>query len=94
MPDASISLEMIQKFRDARSIKDIENFGFTFEDGIFTCNICEEILTYDEEKTDFSDKILSAQFCGRKRRVKKHFVTCKQIEKMEEDKRLKTRQLG
>ena len=88
--DASLGLELIQKFREARSIKDIENLGFSFEDGILSCNICEEMFTFDEEETDFTDKILSSQFRGLKKRVKKHLVTSKHIDKVtekeEEDK--------
>ena len=82
--DVSLSFEMIQKIRDARSIEYIENLGFTFENGILTCDICGEVLTYDEEETDFTDKIMPLQFRNLKLKVKKHLVSLKHIEKVTE----------
>ena len=42
------------------------------------------MFTFDEEETDFTDKILSSQFRGLKKRVKKHLLTSKHIDKVTE----------
>ena len=73
----SLDADVSRRITDARSMKALEDEGFTYNTGLVICNICKESFKYDEdERTDFTKvgDILPTKFRSLKRNVKIHLT--------------------
>ena len=73
----SLDVDVSRRITDARSMKALEDEGFTYNTGLVICNICKESFKYDEdERTDFTKvgDILPTKFRSLKRNVKIHLT--------------------
>ena len=74
----SLDEDVSRRITEARSMKVIEDMGFTHNTGsnLVICNICKESFKYDDEDTDFTKvgDLLPQKFRGLKRNIKTHLT--------------------
>ena len=73
----NLDADVSRRITDARSMKALEDEGFTYNTGLVICNICKESFKYDEDEgTDFTKvgDILPSKFRSLKRNVKIHLT--------------------
>ena len=79
LENEKLSIEILAKFREATSMADIEDIGFTFNEDscILNCNVCDGKFKYESSELDFTSKNMSRMFRNLKHNVKNHLLTTK-----------------